>query len=102
MMNKLTRVTEVSQTMQQLQQEMTKAGIIDEMVDSAMEGLGASDEEDAADDEVEKVMAELSAETFSSAACAPVRPVALAEDVDDEDDEDERAMRDRLAQIKST
>ena len=104
MMNKLTRVTEVSQTMQQLQQEMTKAGIIEEMVDGAMEGLGASDEEDAADDEVDKVMAELNAETFSAAASAPVRPVAVAqaEAADEEDEEEERAMRDRLAQIKST
>ena len=104
MMNKLTRVTEVSQTMQQLQQEMTKAGIIEEMVDGAMEGLGASDEEDAADDEVDKVMAELNAETFSAAASAPVRPVAAvqAEAADEEEDEEERAMRDRLAQIKST
>ena len=41
MMNKLTRVAEVSETMRQLQAEMTKAGIIEEMVDGAMEGSAA-------------------------------------------------------------
>jgi charged multivesicular body protein 3 len=104
MMNKLTRVAEVSETMRQLQAEMTKAGIIEEMVDGAMEGLEASDDEDAADEEVNKVMTELNAETFSGAASAPMKPVAQAEveAVEDEDDEAMSAMRDRLAQIKST
>ena len=103
-MNKLTRVAEVSETMRQLQAKMTKAGIIEEMVDGAMEGLEASDDEDAADEEVNKVMTELNAETFSGAASAPMKPVAQAEveAVEDEDDEAMSAMRDRLAQIKST
>ena len=104
MMNKLTRVAEVSETMRQLQAEMTKAGIIEEMVDGAMEGLEATDDEDAADEEVNKVMTELNAETISGAASAPMKPVAQAEveAVEDEDDEAMSAMRDRLAQIKST
>jgi len=107
MMNKLTRVTEVSQTMQKLQEEMTKAGIIEEMVDSAMEGLDADEDEEAADEEVDRVMAELNAETFASSASAPSKPVAQAEaqaeeQNEDEDEEAMSAMRDRLAQLKSS
>ena len=149
MMNKLTRVTEVSQTMQKLQEEMTKvraerpgwsgdcaggdaadqclgmiaaasqspltcvravfaqAGIIEEMVDSAMEGLDADEDEEAADEEVDRVMAELNAEAFQSSASAPSKPVAQAEAQAEEQDEEEdeeamSAMRDRLAQLKSS
>ena len=104
MMNKLTKVGEVSATMQEMQREMMKAGVIEEMVDSAMEALDGSDEEEEADVEVEKVMAELAASTTSGMASAgrkPVQQAAAAEVGDaDEDEEDMAAMRSRLESLK--
>ena len=102
MMNKLTRVTEVSQTMRQLQEEMTKAGIIEEMVDSAMEGLDADEDQEAADEEVDRVMAELNAEAFETSASAPVQIATQQAAEEEEDDEAMSSMRDRLAAVKST
>lgn len=105
MMGKLVKVSEVSATMQAMQQEMMKAGVIEEMVDSAMEALDGSDEEEEADAEVEKVMAELSADAFKGAQQAPTKQVQVAaaavEAGDEEDDEEDMAaMRERLQQLK--
>ena len=133
MMNKLVKVSEVGEVMQQMQQEMCKvcvstgckdaalhafclladslrhlryrpqAGVIEEMVDDAFEVLDHEDDEDAADEEVERVMTELSAETMSSARSAPTQqPVTAQQEevADDDDEEDMAAMRDRLAQLK--
>lgn len=107
MMNKLTKVHEVSETMQALQKEMTKAGIIEEMVDDAMDALDASDDEDQADEEVEKVMQELNVENFKNAEAAPTKKpeiqatsLAGGQAEEDEDEEDMEAMRNRLAQLK--
>jgi len=103
MMNKLVKVAEVGEVMQQMQQEMCKAGVIEEMVDDAFEVLDHEDDEDAADEEVERVMTELNAETMSSARSAPTQqPVTAQQEevADDDDEEDMAAMRDRLAQLK--
>jgi division protein CdvB (Snf7/Vps24/ESCRT-III family) len=135
MMGKLCKVSEISATMQELQKEMVKvrrprrrcrrplrcatrseqrgawrcvqAGVIEEMVDDAMEALDGDEDEDAADEEVERVMTELNAETTSKMSAAPTRqPVAAAgqaeaaAEEDEEDEEDMAAMRERLAQIR--
>ena len=52
-MNKLVKVGAIAEVMQNMQKEMCKAGIIEEMVDDAMSSLEGEDEEDAADAEVE-------------------------------------------------
>ena len=81
-----------------------QAGVIEEMVDSAMEALDEDDDEDAADEEVDRVMTELNAENFKKAESAPTRQPAVAqaqvEQEADEDEEDMTAMRERLAQLK--
>ena len=143
MMNKLTKVGEISATMQEMQKEMMKvraqprrgcsgagsgspagaqvgiaqwfacltlrralsqAGVIEEMVDDAMEALDDEADEEEADVEVERVMQELNAENFKAAAHAPTKavaqPVAAAQE-EEEEEEDMAAMRDRLAQIKA-
>merc|ERR1719171_1626116 len=51
MMNSLTKVGQVQQTMQAMQQEMTKAGLLEEMMDDAMEALDGDDDEAEADEE---------------------------------------------------
>lgn len=107
MMNRLTKVSEISSAMQEMQQEMMKAGVIEEMVDDAMDVLEDDGDEDAADEEVNRVLTELAAENFKSAESAPTRqPVASNVDANaaaaeqEEDDEDMAAMREKLAQIK--
>ena len=101
MMGKLIKVGEVSATMQAMQQEMLKAGVIEEMVDDAMEALDGDDDEEEADEEVERVMTELNAENFSKSAAAPTRqPAVAASAAEEEEEEDMSAMRDRLAQLK--
>jgi len=102
-MNRLVKVSDITQTMQAMQQEMMKAGVIEEMVDDAMEALDDDDAEDAADEEVEKVLEELNAETMGGAQRAPTKQVqqaATAEAEEDEDEEDMAAMRERLQQLK--
>jgi len=109
MMNRLTKVSEVSAVMQNMQKEMMKAGVIEEMVDDAMDVLDEDGDEEAADEEVERVLTELNAEKFSNAESAPTRAVVTEQQADagtadaddDEDEEEMSAMRERLAQIKS-
>jgi len=81
---------------------VVQAGVIEEMVDDAFEVLDNEDDEDAADEEVERLMTELNAETMSSARSAPTQqPVTAQEEAaEDEDEEDMASMRDRLAQLK--
>jgi division protein CdvB (Snf7/Vps24/ESCRT-III family) len=72
------------------------------MVDDAMDMLDDDADEDAADEEVERVMTEIAADTMHSARAAPTKQVAEAKAVeeDEEDEEDMSAMRERLAQLK--
>eukprot|EP00128_Syssomonas_multiformis_P001412 Colp12_sorted_trinity150504_noHs@29865 len=57
-MNKLVKVPEIAAAMQELSKEMMKAGIIEEMVEDALDQDDAELEE-AADEEVNKVLFEL-------------------------------------------
>ena len=69
--------------------------------DDAMEALDGDDDEEEADEEVERVMTELNAENFSKSAAAPTRqPAVAAAAAEEEEEEDMSAMRDRLAQLK--
>ena len=102
-MNRLVKIADISETMQGMQKEMCKAGIIEEMVDDAMSSLEGEDEEDAADAEVEQVMQELNAETMGSASSAPSKaPVQAQAAADDEEDaEAEAEMQRRLAELRA-
>lgn len=52
-MQRLVRIPEVAQTMQEMSKEMMKAGIIEELLDETFEGMEDQDElEDAAQTEV--------------------------------------------------
>merc|ERR1719247_893085 len=91
-MNRLVKVGAIAEVMQNMQKEMCKAGIIEEMVDDAMSSLEGEDEEDAADAEVEQVMQELNAETMGSASSAPSKaPVQAQAAADDEEDAEAEA-----------
>ncbi|CAO3653350.1 unnamed protein product [Cunninghamella echinulata] len=56
LVNSLVRLPEVSQAMQQMSMEMMKAGIMDEMIEDTMEMMDDDDIEEAADEEVNNVL----------------------------------------------
>ncbi|KAL1511456.1 hypothetical protein AB1Y20_006255 [Prymnesium parvum] len=100
-MNKLVKVADVQETMQEMQKEMVKAGVIEEMLDDSMEALDDEDAEDAADEEVQKVLEELNVETMAGAQKAPTKQVEQATADEDEDEEEDMAsMRERLQQLR--
>lgn len=65
-----------------------------------------SRQSDAADEEVDRVMAELNADVMKGVTSVPsIKPVteqAAEQQGDEEDEEDMAAMRERLAQLKAT
>lgn len=78
-MSKLMNVPLISAQMRQMAQEMEKAGLIEEMTSDMLDdALGEEDMSDEADEEVEKVMAELTAGKFGTGTVAPTGPVAAA------------------------
>uniref|UniRef100_A0A7E4VWD6 Charged multivesicular body protein 3 n=1 Tax=Panagrellus redivivus TaxID=6233 RepID=A0A7E4VWD6_PANRE len=78
-MQKLVKVPEVMATMRELSKEMTKAGIIEEMIEDTMESLEPEGLEDEANEEVEKVLWEVTAGELGKA------PAASAHSIADED-----------------
>lgn len=57
--NQLVKLPQLSATMREMQAEMMKSGIIEEMMDETMEGLDDEELEDEADEEVEKILYDL-------------------------------------------
>jgi len=103
-MQQLIKVPEVAATMQALSKEMMKAGIIEEMLEDTMEGLEDTEElEEAAQEEVDKVLWEITAGQLGQAPAMvtdtlPV-PEPVSAEADDEDDFEE--MQSRLQALKS-
>ncbi|KOO53882.1 hypothetical protein Ctob_016451, partial [Chrysochromulina tobinii] len=92
MMNKLAKVEAVQETMQAFQREMTKAGIIEEMVDDVMDTVDEADDEDAADEEVAKILTELNAEAMGGAKSAATHQAYESAKAADGDEEEDMAM----------
>ncbi|XP_055344359.1 charged multivesicular body protein 3-like isoform X2 [Paramacrobiotus metropolitanus] len=123
-MQSLVKMPEFNRIMQDMAREMTKAGIIEEMMEDAMDVLDEDDIETAADAEVEKVLWELTEGKLGEAPRAvddslPAASVAagsrvpasgsrappLKSDhvraVDNDEEEDVESMRRRLEDLKS-
>merc|ERR1719312_1324070 len=61
-MQQLVKLPEIQKTLMEMSREMMKAGIIEEMMEDVMEPLGEQEElEDAAQEEVDKILFELTA-----------------------------------------
>lgn len=75
-MNRLMRVGEVQAVMQAMSAEMIKAGLIDETVSDAMEVLDDDDLDEAADEEVTRVLEEITTGVVGQMAATPARRVA--------------------------
>ncbi|KAK1289283.1 hypothetical protein QJS10_CPB18g01747 [Acorus calamus] len=111
LVNNLMKAPEVAATMMEFSKEMTKAGVIEEMVTDAVDSaLDSEDIEEETEVEVDKVLAELAGETASQLpdAARPQRakqPIQtqeqepIAEGADDEEELEQ--LRARLANVRS-
>lgn len=93
-LNRLIRLPEMAQTMQQLSTELMKAGIIEEMVEDILPEDGEMLMED--EGEVDKVLGEILKDRKEpSLPVAPV-PEPQTQEVEDEEEEDAEAMMDQM------
>lgn len=108
-MQKLVKVPEIMATMRDMSKEMMKAGILEEMMEDAMETVDEDDVEEAAEGEVEKVLWELTAGELGKAPAA-VEDSLPAESVgatagpsyeEEEEEEDMSVMQARLEALRS-
>lgn len=105
-MQRLIRVPEVAQTMQEMSKEMMKAGIIEEMLDETMDEIEDTEEmEEAAQSEIDKVLFEITEGKIGEAPLPPtdteVGEKPKAEEPEEEDEEELEEMQSRLAALKS-
>ncbi|KAL3421477.1 Snf7 family protein [Phlyctema vagabunda] len=93
--NSLVRLPELTGTMRELSQELVKAGIIEEMVgDSLPDGM--EEEDDEAEEEVDKVLGEILQDRMGKVAATPVETAPAPPVAEDEDEEDAEAMLDQM------
>ncbi|XP_060532149.1 charged multivesicular body protein 3 [Cylas formicarius] len=104
-MQSLVRVAEISKTMQEMSREMMKAGIIEEMLDESFEIDNSEEMEEAAQQEVDKVLYEITEGKIGEAPSVPPTQVENEhepETLRDEENESElEEMQSRLAALKS-
>lgn len=111
--NTLLRMPELMGTMNQLGQELMKSGIIEEMVDDTLDTVGEDEDgiEEAADEEVDKILTEVTGGKLGSAGKAPeggLQQPEEEEQVGEEATEDTEAdeemfnsMRERLKTLQT-
>ena len=103
-MQSLISVPECAAVARELSKEMTKIGILEEMMEDTFEDvLGDPEDESLADEEVEKVMNELTAGIMEKAPVAPISSVQPAPAILDqtEADVDDHEMHARLEALRS-
>ncbi|RKF59888.1 Vacuolar protein-sorting-associated protein 24 [Erysiphe neolycopersici] len=108
--NSLVRLPELTGTMQELSQELIKAGIIEEMIgDSIPEDFQEEEEEEEAETEINKVIGEILSDKIGKVAPTPKTTTPIAQEtrveIEEEEEEDAEAMLDhmrgRLEALKS-
>ncbi|KAG5889841.1 hypothetical protein JTB14_023166 [Gonioctena quinquepunctata] len=107
-MQRLIRVPEVAQTMQEMSKEMMRAGIIEEMLDETMDEIEDSEEmEEAAQSEIDKVLYEITEGKIGEAPLPPTEPAEKEKsrpavgETEGEDETEIEEMQSRLAALKS-
>merc|ERR1712203_694851 len=100
MMGRLVKLPELQGTMMKMSMEMQKNGLIQEMVDDAMDDAMGLDDDDV-DDEVDKVIMEITDMNFADiAAVSGTLPKQKQEEKAEEDKDDHmNAMQTRLAAL---
>uniref|UniRef100_A0A1A8EJG5 Charged multivesicular body protein 3 n=1 Tax=Nothobranchius korthausae TaxID=1143690 RepID=A0A1A8EJG5_9TELE len=108
-MQSLVKIPEIQATMRELSKEMTKAGIIEEMLEDTFESMeDGEDMEEAAEEEVDKILFDLTAGALGKApskvtdALPDLQPAgAAAASEDESEEEDMEAMQSRLEALRS-
>ena len=110
-MQRLVRLPEIGAVMQEMSKEMMKAGIIEEMMEDTFESMEDTDEmEEAAQNEVDKVIWELTEGKLGEAPLPPEASIrdpvpssskAEKEEDEEEDVEDLKEMQSRLEALRS-
>ncbi|EYU18785.1 hypothetical protein ABFS82_04G199900 [Erythranthe guttata] len=108
--NNLMKAPEVAVTMIEFSKEMTKAGVIEEMMNDSLDNaLDSEDIEEETEEEIEKVLTAIAGETAAQLPEASrkekLKQPATTEQVDEEnnidDEEDMEEIRARLARVRS-
>ncbi|KAI7889305.1 Snf7-domain-containing protein [Mucor mucedo] len=105
LVNQLARLPEMSQVMQQMSMEMTKAGIMEEMIGDTMDMMDDDDIEEAADEEVNNVLFQITdgmlGEAGNVGPALESRPAVEEEEEEDEEEGPELdMMQKRLQALK--
>ncbi|OXA44178.1 charged multivesicular body protein 3 [Folsomia candida] len=100
----LVKIPEVAATMRELSKEMMKAGILEEMVNDTFESLEDQEElEEAADEEIDNILWEVTAGQIGKAPPAGTRAMPqIAPPAEESEDEEEiERMQNRLEALRS-
>ncbi|KAG0306488.1 Vacuolar protein-sorting-associated protein 24 [Dissophora globulifera] len=99
MVNSLVKLPQISMQMQEMSREMMKAGIIDEMLQDTMEAMDDDEIEEEAEEEVNKVLFQITNGLLGEAPLAAGKLPAEAEEEEEEPALDD--MQRRLEALKS-
>lgn len=105
-MQNLVRLPEISQTMREMSMEMTKAGILEEMIEETMESVEDQEElEEEAQTEIDKVLWEVTAGKIGEAPSVPMESIAVNPEpvasTSLEEEDDMKEMQSRLQKLQS-
>ncbi|XP_072313954.1 charged multivesicular body protein 3 [Eucyclogobius newberryi] len=107
-MQNLIKIPEIQATMRELSKEMMKAGIIEEMLEDTFESMEDGEEmEEAAEEEVDKILFEITAGALGKAPnkvtdeLPEMEPPGATAASDEESEEDIEEMQSRLAALRS-
>ncbi|KAH9938165.1 Snf7-domain-containing protein [Fomitopsis serialis] len=95
--NTLIKLPQISQTMREMSMEMTKAGIMEEMLDDTLEMDDDEELEEEADEEVDKVLFDLTNGKLGQAGTVQTEVPSAQEQVDEE--ATERALEEYRQQL---
>lgn len=108
LVNNLMKAPEVAVTMQEFSNEMTKAGVIEEMMNDAVDNaLDSEDIEEETEEEIDKVLTAIAGETAAQLPEAvrkeKLKQPATSEDAEEiiDDEEELEEIRARLARVRS-
>ncbi|XP_030212608.1 charged multivesicular body protein 3 isoform X2 [Gadus morhua] len=107
-MQNLVKIPEIQATMRDLSKEMMKAGIIEEMMEDTFESMeDGEDMEEAAEEEVDKILFDITAGALGKApskvtdALPEMEAQGATAASEDESEEDIEEMQSRLAALRS-
>ncbi len=94
----MVRLPELALTMRQVSAELTKAGIVNEMVEDMLPDTDLLEDEDEAEEEIEKVLGEILKDRMKTGALpsVPLPQDAVPAQQEEEDEEDTEAMMDQM------